>query len=401
LTDTSAILNLIPSGCISFNNEGFITFVNTPLCDLLQYQSEELINQPIEKIFTISGQLFFQTQLYPLIRLKEKVEEVSIWLKSKAGQRIPTKLYCNRSFINNVETNLCIIVTIWEQRKFETQIANAEKEQIQTIQENITLKKLKDNLELHEQQLDRQISILIERNKEYVQINKVLSHDLQEPIRKISMFAGLLKESEGIENFPNIVSHFGKIQKLVLRLQILTKSLQQFVDLYSSEEPIKLMDVNEVIKISKKKAIIATGAEDFILEVNEIESFEGRQSQIDILFTEIFKNAIQNKSPDNQLVIKIESVIIEENIYQANKKKYHYEDHIKLRISDNSLGFDNKYNDYVFGLFNKLETKSDRIGLGLAIVKQIISYHFGTISINSEVGKGCNFLITLPILQHQ
>jgi phosphoserine phosphatase RsbU/P len=399
LTDSSVILNSIPSGCISFNDENIITFVNATLCDLLQYQPEELVNYPIEKIFSISGQIFFQTQLYSLIRLKGKVEEVSIGLKSKTGKKIPTKLYCSRTVLNDIETNLCIFVTVWEQRKHEAEILKAEAGQKQTIQENITLKKLKEELKLHEQQLDRQISILTERNIEYVQLNKVLSHDLQEPIRKISIFAGLLEECEGIENFPQIVSHFDKIGKLVLRLQTLTKSLQQFVDLYASEEPVKLLDISELIKSAKKKAIVATSSQDFLLEISNIEPFEGRKSQIDILFIELFKNAIQNKDPDSQLVIKVESVIIEENIYHTNKKKYHYTDHIKLRIADNSNGFDNKYNDYIFGLFNKLETKSDRIGLGLALVKQIISYHFGTINVSSEIGKGTNFHITLPVQQ--
>ena len=115
----------------------------------------------------------------------------------------------------------------------------------------------------------------------------------------------------------------------------------------------------------------------------------------------LIKNAIQNRDINRRLQIQIKAVLIEENSYQFNKRKYRYTDHVKLEITDNGTGFDNQYNSYIFGLLNKLSSHSAGAGLGLALCKQIVSHHYGTISASSEIGKGTTFLIVLPVSQRE
>ncbi|HEX9331072.1 MAG TPA: ATP-binding protein, partial [Anaerolineales bacterium] len=66
-------------------------------------------------------------------------------------------------------------------------------------------------------------------------------------------------------------------------------------------------------------------------------------------------------------------------------------------VRDNGMGIAPEHHDRVFGLFNKLDPKTDGTGIGLALVKRIIEVHGGKIWIQSEPGKGCTFFFTLPV----
>lgn len=388
----------MPSGCISFDDAGVIQFVNAPLCRWVDYEPEELLNQNIELLLTVSSRIFYRTRVYPLLRLNGKADEIFLSLKSKHGNSIPVLLYCIRSGSGEKITNLAVVVTVWERQKHEREISKAKKAQQHILDENQTLNRLKEELEQHQMQLDRQISMLTQRNQEYAQLNKVLSHDLQEPIRKIGLFAELLHQSEGISNYPEIVNYFQKIQKAIVRLRHLTQTLQQFVYPDSTEE-IGTLAIEKLFHEAQAEAISAIGFSDFTLEIGEVPAFEGKSIQMKVVFTELLKNALQNRNPNHDLLIRIEAVMTEENTYQSTGEKYRYRDHLKLKVSDNGMGFDNRYHSYVFGLFNKLNPKSEGAGLGLALVKQIITHHYGTITVSSEEGKGTSFIITLPVVQ--
>ncbi len=67
-----------------------------------------------------------------------------------------------------------------------------------------------------------------------------------------------------------------------------------------------------------------------------------------------------------------------------------------LFISDNGIGIDPKFKDRIFGLFDKLDPRTDGTGIGLALVKRIVEFHGGRIWLESELGKGATFYFTAP-----
>ena len=135
---------------------------------------------------------------------------------------------------------------------------------------------------------------------------------------------------------------------------------------------------------------------DFDLRLEKMPSLEGYESQLESLFFHLIDNAIQFREPSRKLVIKIDHVIIAENIFRVSKTQYKYVDHLRIFFSDNGMGFPEEYNDYIFVLLKKIHD-STGLGMGLPLVKKIVQKHFGQIRVKSQPQVGTHFEIELPI----
>ncbi|MFT7425744.1 MAG: sigma-B regulation protein RsbU (phosphoserine phosphatase), partial [Algoriphagus sp.] len=397
--DADHLLQSLPCACLAFDDKGKIEFVNAFLCEALGYSAEELTGQRFEQILTISSRMFYQTHFFPLLRLNGKVSEIFLMLRSKTSQSIPVIVNGSREIIGEQMLNVCACFTVWERQKYENELLESNKVLQKALEENAMLDSLKNDLESHQQKLDQQISVLIQRSNEYVQLNKVLSHDLQEPIRKIGIFADILFNTEKVSADSQLSAYTQRIRETVERLRDLTSCLQQFVNVESQDEKFMPIELGALIKEATYAAKEATGYADFAIEIAELPWVEGRGTQFVMLFTELIKNAIENRKDITRLHIEVRATIVEENSYHASKNKYRYTDHLRLEITDNGMGFEKKYSTYVFGLFNKLNAESKGMGMGLALCKQIVSNHYGAISIQTEEGVGCTVIVTLPLHQ--
>ncbi|NIJ52691.1 PAS domain-containing sensor histidine kinase [Dyadobacter arcticus] len=391
------ILQDLPCGCIVFEDNGKITFVNPTICELLGYNVDEMIDSGIEVVFTISSRIFYQTHFFPLLKLKGQVSEIFLTLKPKTGPPVPVLVNVKLSEVNGLVSYIGIFTAVWERQKYEEELLLAKKAQQKVLEENDVLIQLKKQLEIHQQELDSKVSMLRERTDEYLQIGKVLTHDMQEPIRKIAFFFEALVEQKEIQQNSENLKKVDIINRSVTRLRFLTNALFDFVNHSSLREEFTHLDVGQLIRKAELDVKQSLGITGFTVFFESIPRFFGDAAQMKRLFIELIKNAVQNRSSHQTLEIQVNAVVIEENIYQANAGKYHYTDHVKLEICDNGIGFERKYESYVFGLLNKLNKKSDGVGLGLTLCKQIVSNHHGSIQIRSNPENGTCVTIVIPV----
>lgn len=382
-----------------FDNDGRVTFVNDTLCRMLGYAAGDILNKSTEIILTVSSRIFYQTHFFPLLKLKGEVGEIFLTLKAKDGSHIPVMVNAKAHLKGMATSYISVLSTVFERQKYEEQLLLARKSQQKAIEENEHLNQLKSELEANQHELDRKLVTLNELNREYVQMGKVLMHDMQEPIRKIGLFfdavlAGSEHDARGANS-----KKLDIIQKSINRLRQLTSSLQDFVHINSLKEAITLISPTELILQARDQVIKDLNCGDFDLHIGPLPGFEGRASLIRRVFFELIKNAVQNAHLGERPVIFVEGVLTQENIYQVNANKYRYTDHITIEISDKGIGFEQKYATYVFGLLNKLNKNSSGVGLGLAVSHQIIAHHYGTIRAKSQPEQGISIVIVLPIKQ--
>ena len=236
-------------------------------------------------------------------------------------------------------------------------------------------------------------------NNDLMQFASVASHDLQEPLRKIEVFSNLLKDKEAAGLSPEMEMYISKIRSSSARMKQLIIDVLNYSRLSANDNSYETVDLASIITywandyeiiIREKKAEIQAGPLP-ILQVNK--------GQIRQVFQNILSNALKFSKNDISPIIKINAVRIRDKHFDAPVSasgKYY-----RITISDNGIGFDQKYVTNVFSLFERLNTKDkyEGTGIGMAVAKKIVEKHNGMITAKSAEGKGAEFIIILPVTQ--
>lgn len=258
-----------------------------------------------------------------------------------------------------------------------TQLIFRGKPHIMAIIRDITQRK-KD-----EEQLNQTLSELEESNKELEQFAYIASHDLQEPLRMVSSFLQLLVKRYENQFDETAMEFIGFAVDGANRMKQLIKDLLQFSRVGTRGKPFELKNLNTEIDkvINTLKELIETNNAEII--VGKLPDLYVDDTQIMQLFQNLISNAIKFKGEkDPKITIS------------AKKKRKFYE----FTVKDNGIGFEEKYAERIFVIFQRLHTKEEYegTGIGLAVCKKIVERHGGKMWVKSEPGKGSSFQFTLP-----
>lgn len=270
--------------------------------------------------------------------------------------------------------------------------------------EKVKLEKAVDN---RTQELKEANESLDHRNKELVNLNKELeafayvsSHDLQEPLRKLQTFAGIILEKEKKNLSDKGQNYFQLMQKAAERMQQLIQDLLSFSRISVAERKFKNTDLSIVIEDVKKEFEDAIAEKHAVIEVKEICDVHIIPFQFRQLMHNLIGNSLKFSDPIRPPHIKITSQIIK--LKKINKKGLTpHKEYCHISISDNGIGFEQNFSNKIFEVFQKLHGREEYkgTGIGLAIVKKIIDNHNGLITATSELNKGTTFNIYIPTSQ--
>ena len=238
---------------------------------------------------------------------------------------------------------------------------------------------------------------LYRSNEELSQYAYVASHDLQEPLRKILVFSGILSKQTSLseENKPLI----DKIKQSSLRMSLLINDLLEFSKLIKSEKMFRPVDLNQTVKNVVTDFELVISEKNATISIQHLPTIEAVSLQMNQLFYNIISNALKfidaNKTPVISIASKILSSEEAEKIIHKPKSEVTYYD---IFISDNGIGFDVKYADQIFEVFKRLHGREvyPGSGIGLALCRRIVNNHGGYLFAESEVGIGTTFHIVLP-----
>jgi two-component system CheB/CheR fusion protein len=234
-------------------------------------------------------------------------------------------------------------------------------------------------------------------NTDLMQFASVASHDLKEPLRKIHLFSGLIKDQfpDDPRGNGNLSAYIDRIISASSRATNLINDVLSYSRL-SSENLFEQVDLGNILKeilldlelvILEKKAKVKSD------NLPVIKAVPGQMRQ---LFQNIIGNSLKFHKPGEAPVIHVSTQAADRDKYPELKDLSGelYEIHIK----DQGIGFDDQYARKIFSLFQRLNSKEkyDGTGIGLAIAKKIVERHHGVIAAKGRENEGAEFIIVLP-----
>ncbi len=253
------------------------------------------------------------------------------------------------------------------------------------------LEKIKSELELR---VDKRTEELTKANQELARSNKELedfayiaSHDLQEPLRKISSFSNLLVTKYKGDLPENAQTYINSMQKASIRMGNLINDLLAYSRVATHVLPFKKVNLKKVVEDVLDDLNTRIEQTNARITVDGLETVYADSSQMRQLFQNLISNALKYRKKETPPKVSITSK--------------HQETFCIIRVKDNGIGFDEKYTDRIFTIFQRLHGKSEYegTGIGLAICKKIVQRHNGEITARSKLGKGSTFIIKIPYRQ--
>jgi light-regulated signal transduction histidine kinase (bacteriophytochrome) len=247
---------------------------------------------------------------------------------------------------------------------------------------NLLLKERSEAIQEYSRRLEQS-------NRELENFAFIVSHDLQEPLRKIEKFGGLLREGTG----PAV----GETERLYIeRMQDAAGRMRQMIDdllalsrVSSTGNAFAQVDLNRVVQAVQEDLESRLKPVDGKISCEVLPVIEADPTQMHQLFQNLIGNAIKFRQPGVPPLIRISACLDSEQT-------------ITLLVADNGIGFDEKYVDQIFEPFKRLHGRSEYEGngIGLAICKRIAERHHGAITAHSHPGLGATFSVTLPLKQN-
>jgi light-regulated signal transduction histidine kinase (bacteriophytochrome) len=190
------------------------------------------------------------------------------------------------------------------------------------------------------------------------------------------------------------------MQSAAARMQTLINDLLTFSRVISTTQPFVPVDLNAVtrevlgdleVRIEQTKAQV---------EVAELPTIDADPMQLRQLLQNVIGNALKFQPPGGTPVIKVRAQILKQPF--SNAAEPTPDDEIcEITVEDNGIGFEEKYTDKIFAMFQRLHGRSEYegTGVGLAVCRRITDRHSGTITAKSKLGEGATFIIRLPVHQ--
>ncbi|RYY12848.1 MAG: hypothetical protein EOO04_32905, partial [Chitinophagaceae bacterium] len=225
----------------------------------------------------------------------------------------------------------------------------------------------------------------------------VASHDLQEPLRKIQTFSELGERN--INNEEVLRKYLGKINSSAQRMTELIKAVLNYSRLSKADNEFLEVDLNSVLHSIRVDLELLIQEKNAVINYGTLPSIYGIPLQLHQLFFNLITNSL--KFNENIPVVDITTRVVNGNDVEGEDMIVKGREYLLITLSDNGIGFDQKFAEKVFSIFQRLHSDRTTIqgtGIGLAICKKIVENHQGVISVRSELKKGTKFSIYLPLL---
>lgn len=258
------------------------------------------------------------------------------------------------------------------------------------------------------QEIERSNEKLRQSNRELQDFAYVASHDLQEPLRKIRAFGDRLEKkfAEGLGAEGS--DYISRMQNAAVRMQTLINDLLTFSRVATKTQPFQATDISQIAQGVISDLEVRIEETKGSVEIEPLPVIDADPLQMRQLFQNLIGNALKFHRAGEPPRVRVSSNLLESdgdnaqllggvNYPNAGKKL------CQIVVQDNGIGFDEKYLDKIFTVFQRLHGRGtyEGSGIGLSVCRKIVERHGGEITACSQPDRGSTFLITLPVKQSQ
>ena len=250
--------------------------------------------------------------------------------------------------------------------------------------------------ETAERMLREHASKLEASNRELQEFAYVAAHDLQEPLRKIEAFGDRLHKKCGDALGEDGQRYVTRMQASSRRLRSLIDALLDYSRVTTKAAPFKEIDLQRLALTVVSDLELSIEKADAVVELSALPKVTGDETQLRQLFMNLISNALKFRHRDRQLKLTIGAqIVVPDQGDEAGTEM------CVLSFTDNGIGFDPKYADRIFTIFQRLHSRAEYegTGIGLATCRKIAERHRGSIECMGTPGKGAEFQVTLPVQQ--
>lgn len=249
-------------------------------------------------------------------------------------------------------------------------------------------------------ELKERAAALESSNQDLQDFASIASHDLQEPLRKIEAFGDRLKRKCGNEIGEEAALYLDRIHSSTARMRELINDLLSYSRVTSMAQPFGACDLGQVAAEVVSDLQLQIEKSGGKVEIEDLPVIDADATQMRQLLQNLISNALKFRRKDIVPLVKVSGRIANPAEWQSGARPVSGERR-ELSVSDNGIGFDMKYADRIFSIFQRLHGRNEYegTGIGLATCRKIVERHGGRIFAQSEPGVGTTFTAVLPAKQ--
>jgi signal transduction histidine kinase/CHASE3 domain sensor protein len=252
----------------------------------------------------------------------------------------------------------------------------------------------------YENQLKQYTSELQRSNEDLEQFAYIASHDLQEPLRKIRAFGDRLSTKFHTELDVVGRDYLARMQSAAARMQLLIEDILAFSKVSRNIAAFERLNMKKLMEEIVDDLDAQVRREQGTVTIGNLPNISGDRAQIKRLFQNLVSNGLKFHKEQEKPTIEITGTTMKgAQVREEFGKPAMDGEYVYFSVKDNGIGFDEKYREKIFNIFQRLHGRNEYegTGIGLSICRKIVVNHRGLILTKSEVNVGSEFMVILPL----